>query len=57
MEMMAVSRNNPLTEFYRLEEREWDCGCRIKFYAKDSFALLFDWYTWEEELMIIRQKK
>ena len=42
MEMMAVSRNNPLTEFYRLEEREWDCGCRIKFYAKDSFALLFD---------------
>ena len=45
MEMMAVSRNNPLTEFYHLEEREWDCGCRIKFHAKYLFALLFDLYT------------
>lgn len=56
-EMMAVSRNNTLTEFYPLEEREWDCGHRIKFYQKDLFALLFNWYAQEEELMIIWQKK
>lgn len=45
MEMMAGSRNNTLSEFYHLEEREWDCGHPLDKVLSAIFICSILWWV------------